>query len=81
MTSHPNRSRRKDAPAANPTAADWQALRDRHGLSQSDLAQRLRAGGVTVRAIQAYEQNERRAHPAIWLYVLAQMGEVRLPLT
>lgn len=79
MTAHPNRSRRKDAPAANPSAADWRALRDRHGLSQSGLAARLRSGGVTVRAVQAYEQDERRAHPAIWRYVLAQMGEITLP--
>jgi DNA-binding transcriptional regulator YiaG len=79
MTAHPNRSKRNPSPAATPSGNDWRKLRDRHGLSQSDLAEKLHNGGITVRAIQSYEQEERRAHPALWRYVLAQLGEIKLP--
>lgn len=79
MTAHPHRSKRNPSPAATPAGKEWQALRERHGLSQSELAERLKAGGITVRAVQSYEQEERRAHPAIWRYVLAQLGEITLP--
>lgn len=81
MTSHPNRSRNRSAtaPGVSPKASEVRALRERHNLSQSDLATACAAGGVTLRAVQAWEQDERRCHPGVWRYVLAQLGELTLP--
>jgi DNA-binding transcriptional regulator YiaG len=69
----------RPAPAYQPTADDWRRLRAGLGLSQSQFAARLATGGITVRAVQAYEQGERAAHPAIWRYALAQVGGLAMP--
>lgn len=78
---HPNRSktRRKDAPGISPTPDDLRALRARLDLSQAGLATLMANAAITTRAIQAYEAGERRCHPAIWRYMLAQAGELDLP--
>lgn len=59
-----------------PSADAFRALRARHGLSQAQLAERCPR--VSVRSIQHYEQG-RQCHPAVWAYILAQLGELRLP--
>jgi transcriptional regulator with XRE-family HTH domain len=60
----------------SPTPDAFRELRARHGLSQAQLAERCPR--VSVRSIQHYEQG-RQCHPAVWAYILAQLGELRLP--
>ena len=81
MTSHPNRSKKRPptAPGASPRAAEIRALRERHGLTQEGLAEACSPGAITVRSVQGWETDERRCPPATWRYILAQLGELKLP--
>ena len=72
MTSHPNRSQRTDAPAANPSPDDLRALRERHGLTQRGLADLIHG---TERAVQDYEQGRRRMHPGLYALALLRLSD------
>lgn len=63
MTNHPNRSRRADNPAANPSPAEIRAAREAAGLTQSQAAALVHS---TLSAWQRWEQAERSMHPALW---------------
>lgn len=62
MTSHPNRSRRKPAPARNPKPAEIRKLRESAGLTQTDAGALIHA---SMRAWQDYEGGQRRLHPGL----------------
>jgi DNA-binding transcriptional regulator YiaG len=63
--SHPNRSRRKDAPGRNPTPDEIREARERANLSQTAAAALCYS---TLRSWQNWEAGATRMHPAIWLY-------------
>jgi DNA-binding transcriptional regulator YiaG len=63
MVSHPNRSRRRQSAAANPSPEEIKSARLAAGLTQTQAA-RLVHG--TCRMWQYWEAGERRMHPAIW---------------
>lgn len=69
---------RKPKPAHVPTADEIQALRARHGLSQSGFAAALAPAGISVRTVQGWESGKRMP-AATWRYMLAQLGELTLP--
>lgn len=62
-----------------PTPDEVRALRDRLGLSQSQMVARLAPGAIALANWQRYEQGARKMAPAVWRYVLAQVGELTLP--
>lgn len=62
-----------------PTGADLAALRKRHGMSQAQAAVRFKPAGISRRSIQNWEQGVRAIPGAAWRYMLAQLGELRLP--
>lgn len=70
---------KRPKPAHVPTPDEVRALRDRHGLSQSQLADRLAPAAISVRTIQGWELGRRSCGAAVWRYVLAQVGELVLP--
>lgn len=68
MSNHPNRSRRTDSPARNPTPAEIRTARDAAGLTQTAAAELV---FTTCRTWQQWEAEEgttghRRMHPAFW---------------
>lgn len=63
MTSHPNRSRRTDAPARNPAPEEIRALLAERGWTQARLAAELR---VTPRSVERYLAGTLRMHPGLW---------------
>lgn len=79
MSNHPNRSRRKDAPAVSPRLAVWLRDRDRGktpspeqvrktrwfaGLTQAELAERMHR---SKRAVEEWESGRNPMHPNDWL--------------
>lgn len=67
MSNHPNRSRAGRA-ASNPSPDDVIALRERHGLTQTEAAERWL---TTISAVRKWEapigsDNHRRVHPLMW---------------
>lgn len=60
---HPNRSRRKDAPARNPTPDEIRAARHDAGLTQTEAAALIYC---TLRGWQDWEGGQRRMHAAFW---------------
>lgn len=64
--SHPNRSRRKDAPGRTPRPAEISQLREEMGLTQGEAGRLLYA---SQRTWQDWELGQRRMHPALWEYV------------
>lgn len=63
MPNHPNRSRRKDAPARNPTPAEIRAARIDAGLTQAAAAVLIHC---SPKSWEKWESGERRMHPAFW---------------
>jgi DNA-binding transcriptional regulator YiaG len=73
MTTHPNRSRKTKAPAANPDPATIRRARERAGLTQTEAAALVHS---TCRRWQQWEaEREARAegrtenarmHPGLW---------------
>ena len=59
----------------DPTAEDWRNLRERHGLTQQQLADLVHR---TVEAIRKWEGG-RPGDPACWHLALLLLGEVRIP--
>lgn len=76
MTSHPNRSRRSDAPARNPEPAELRELRERHGLTQARAAALVYA---TLNGYQRWEQGERRMPAGMWELMRIKLGEIPVP--
>lgn len=76
MTSHPNRSRRSNAPGRNPTPAEVLALRERCQMTQTEFAHLLYA---TRDAVAKWEAGERRMPGLTWEYacLLERSPEVR----
>lgn len=62
-----------------PSPDEVRALRERHGLSQSEMVARLEPAAVTRRSWQNYEQGVRAMPAVTWRYALAQLGELTLP--
>ena len=62
---HPNRSRRRKAPGANPKPAEIVQTREEAGLTQTDAAALLY---TTLSGWQRWEYGQRRMHPAMWEY-------------
>ena len=62
MPNHPNRSRRAPHPARNPAPEAIRAARRALGLTQKQAAESVHS---TLRTWQAWEQGDRRMHPAI----------------
>lgn len=67
MSNHPNRSRAGSA-ARNPKPEEVVALREQHGLTQTEAAARWL---TTINAVQKWEAsagspNHRRVHPLMW---------------
>ncbi len=67
MSNHPNRSRAGNA-ASNPTPQEVIALREQHGLTQTEAAARWL---TSLRTVQNWEApvdspNHRRVHPLMW---------------
>ena len=60
---HPNRSRRSDAPARNPSPEEIRAAREAAGLTQTDAAALIYC---SLRGWQDWEAGERKMHPAFW---------------
>lgn len=63
MSNHPNRSKRKDAPGANPTQQQIVDARLAANLTQTEAAALIYC---TLRAWQDWEGGQRRMHPAFW---------------
>lgn len=63
VTNHPNRSRRRVTPAANPRPEDIRAARLSAGLDQVQAAALVYA---SVASYQRWEYGTTRMHPAIW---------------
>lgn len=61
MTNHPNRSKRRDNPARNPSPDEIRALRSQAGLTQTEAAELLYSG---LRTWQQWEAGTRKMHPA-----------------
>lgn len=78
MTAHPNRSRRGHPPARNPEAAAIRAARHAAGLTQKQAAASVYS---TLRTWQAWEQGDRRMHPAIWQLFLLTHDRTARPST
>lgn len=63
MSPHPNRSRRADAPGANPAPETIRTAREAAGLTQTEAARLIYC---TLRAWQDWEGGQRRMHPGLW---------------
>jgi len=63
MLNHPNRSRRADNPAANPTPDQIRAAREAAGLTQSQAAALVCS---TLPRWQEWEYGKHRMHPGLW---------------
>lgn len=63
MANHPNRSRRSNNSAANPTPGEIRAAREKLGLDYMDAGSIVHS---SARAWQSWELGDRRMHPAIW---------------
>lgn len=68
MSNHPNRSKRAESAARNPTPAEVRAARESAGLTQTAAAELIY---TTCRTWQQWEAGEgtaghRRMHPAFW---------------
>ena len=63
MPAHPNRSRRSQGPAANPSPEQIRAARETLGLTQTEAGALIYVG---LRAWQQYEAGDRRLHPGLW---------------
>lgn len=64
MANHPNRSKERDSPYANPTPEEIKASREEMGMTQAEAAEVVLA---SLRGWQKWEQAERRMHPGLWL--------------
>lgn len=75
----------RDAPEkrltlASPNPADWRLLRERHGLTQEDLARLVYR---TKQAVRKWEQGRGAGDPACWhlaLLLLGELGRKRNPM-
>lgn len=63
MSTHPNRSRRKDVPGRNPSPDEIRGAREKAGLSQTAAAELIYS---TLRTWQDWEAGAARMHPAFW---------------
>lgn len=68
-----------DSHNTRPTGADVRALRRRHGLSLAQLAARCPRIQISPRTIERWEQDRGKISLGAWRYMLAQLGEIRLP--
>lgn len=75
MSNHPNRSRRADNAARNPTPAEIRAAREATGLTQSTAAEAIYS---TLRTWQDWEAGVRRMHPGLFEFFLAKTGQIEL---
>lgn len=60
---HPNRGRRRDNPARNPTPQEVREARERAGMTQEAAAGIIYC---SYRTWQDWEAGARRMHPAFW---------------
>lgn len=74
MPNHPNRSKKTNAPARNPTPDEIRAARHAAGLTQTKAAQLIHC---TLRGWQEWEGGRRRMHPAFWGYFLYRVRSRR----
>lgn len=77
MTTHPNRSRRTDAPGRNPTPDEIRAARAAAGLSQREAAQLVHA---STKGWEKWEQGQRRMHPGLWELFQRKTGSLPPPV-
>lgn len=73
MTSHPNRSRRAQGPAANPSPAQIREAREAAGLTQTAASHLVHS---TCRVWQQWEAGDRRMHPAFFELFMLKSGLV-----
>lgn len=66
MSSHPNRSRGRNAPGRNPKPAEIAQLREEMELTQTAFGRLLYVGLSTV---QAWEGGTRRMSPLAWEFI------------
>ncbi len=71
VTNHPNRSRSRKGPAANPAPNAIRAARLAAGLTQAEAAALVYAA---QRSWQDWEAGRRRMHPAIFELFLIKTG-------
>lgn len=72
MTNHPNRSKYRANPAANPKPHDIIAARIAAGLTQTQAAALIY---ITLSGWQRWEAGERQMHPAFWELWLSKLPE------
>jgi DNA (cytosine-5)-methyltransferase 1 len=63
MANHPNRSRRGNSAARNPSPDEIRQARESAGLTQIEATRLIYC---TLRAWQDWESGARRMHPALW---------------
>ncbi len=74
MANHPNRSKRTQAPARNPTPAQILAAREAAGLTQREMGELLH---TTTRSYQEWEYGTNRMHPAFWELLQRKLRELK----
>jgi DNA-binding XRE family transcriptional regulator len=62
---HPNRSRSRKTPGANPSPEKIAKTREEADLTQTQAAEMIYS---TMRTWQQWEGGQRRMHPALWEY-------------
>jgi DNA (cytosine-5)-methyltransferase 1 len=72
LTSDNRAGQRVTAAAHSPAPAELQALRARHGLTQSAAAALVHS---TLSGYQRWEQGERRMHAGLWELLRIKVGE------
>jgi putative transcriptional regulator len=73
MANHPNRSRREQHPARNPTPAEIAAAREAAGLSQRAAGELIHC---SLRGWQDWEYGHRAMHPAFWELFRRKAAEI-----